>query len=81
MTSWPDRITAACQAAGGPELGVKLCQVIKGGHYGGKYDKCLNLHACLNNSGESTSPNPRLQMFSGAQIKLHTFRIPAHEEN
>lgn len=78
MTSWADGSTAACQAAGGPGLGVKLCQVIKGGHYGGKYDKGSNLYACFNHSGESTSPNPRLQMFSGAQIKLHSSRIPAH---
>lgn len=56
-SSWPPSKLQVGRGAGG---GVKFCQVIKGGQNGGKNDKCSNLHA------ESTSPNPTLQMFSGA---------------
>lgn len=39
----------SCRWAGAAG-GVKLCQVIKGGRYTGKYDKRSNLHACLTTS-------------------------------
>lgn len=42
---------------------VELCQVIKGGRHGGKYNKCPNLHARLTNRGSPQHQIPDCKCF------------------
>lgn len=78
----------SCRWAG-PE--VKLRQVIKGGHNGGKYDKCSSLHACPKHSsprhqipdckcflGHSSSCTPpKFQQIR--RIKLNSTGLQGHD--